>query len=463
MTWTGSDRSLIRWRSVDFGLLLVLFGSLAVQGFLLARTRDMECAGDACMYVHCARSLLRGDGWDYAGPWLSWDSGHTPPLYVFFILFHLALFDSGLLASKVTQVVLVVAMAALAYQSARNAWGRRAGLWAAALVGFYPNLIAFAHYNFNEILFSFLLLLALTLLLRAKRDRTARELPTLALAGVVLGLATLTRETTWFLAPVLAAWISFERPWNAGRALKRFAAVELPVIALVAPWAAYNTSRFGEFLLLSTNAGNVLYHNQNTGPPENHDFRAAQLGPKAYPEPPRPRCGLKNPVANYRCEIANARDYMRAHPERVAARAFPKLAALMNPVSFPLRFLRAGRYGNASVGMVRTVTLVTAGSFMALTLLGAVAIWFGPPGPERQLTVVVLLFSLSVVAVTFGMSRYRLPLMPLCAIQASSVLANFRVLAPQRSSPARWTGIVATLAFLGWVWIRYLPLITDVF
>jgi 4-amino-4-deoxy-L-arabinose transferase-like glycosyltransferase len=462
MTWSRSEGSPDRGFA-DRGLWLVLLGSFAVLAILLAATREMTCAGDACMFIHCARSLLRGDGWDYAGPWLSWDSGHTPPLYVFFLMFHLALFDSGLLASKATQAVLVLAMAALAYHSARNAWGRRAGLWAAALVGFCPSLLAFAHYNFNEVLFSFLLLLALTLLLREKRGLAARELATLVVAGVVLGLATLTRETTWFLAPILAAWVSFSRPWNLRRALRRFAAVELPVVALVVPWAAYNTYRFGEFLLLSTNAGNVLYHNQNSGPPENHDFRARRVGPVAYPEPPRPRCGLMNPVENYRCEIANARAYMRAHPERVAARAIPKLAALMNPTSFPLRFLRAGRYGDAGPGTVRAVTLVTAGSFMALALLGVVAIWLGPPGPERQLTVIVLLFFLSVVALTFGMSRYRVPLMPLFAMQASSVLANFRFLTSQRISPIRGAGLVATLAFLGWAWSKYLPLITDVF
>jgi 4-amino-4-deoxy-L-arabinose transferase-like glycosyltransferase len=421
----------------------------------------MDCTGDACMFLHCARSLLRGEGWNYAGPWLSWDAGHTPPLYIFFLMFHLAIFDSGVLASQVTQAFLILAMGAIAHRTARDAWGRRAGLWAAALVAFYPNLIAFAHYNFNEVVYSFLLLLALALLLREKRGPREREIATLATAGLVLGLATLTRESTWFLAPVLAVWTSFERPWSLGRALRRAAAVELPVVLLVAPWAVYNTSRFGEFLLLSTNAGNVLYHNQNSGPPENHDYRARIVRPEPYPEPPRPRCGLKNPVANYRCEIANARAYMLAHPERVAARAVPKLAALLNPGSFPLRFLRAGRYGDVGTARMRALTLVLAGSFMALAVAGAFALWLGPGGAERQLLSIVILFSLAVVAITFGMSRYRLPLMPLCAIQASAVLASPRLL--QWRSPARVAGLAATLAFFAWAWSWYLPLITDVF
>jgi 4-amino-4-deoxy-L-arabinose transferase-like glycosyltransferase len=449
-------------RRVDAALWSILLGSVAIQAILLAFASEMDCPGDACMFIRCARSLLRGDGWQYARPGLeTWDSGHTPPLYVFFLMFHLALFDSGLLASKVTQIFMVTGMAALAYQVAGNAWGRRAGLVAAALVGFYPNLIAFTHYNYNEVLYSFLLFLGFSLLVREERVGAARGLRTLLYAGVVLGMATLTREPTWFLAPVLAAWVSFERPFDLGRALKRFAAVELPVVLLVAPWAAYNTSRFGQFLLLSTNAGNVLYNNQNSGPPENYDLRAERVAPEPYPETPRPRCGLAHPVANYRCEIANAIAYMSAHPDRVVARAVPKLAALMNPASFPLRFVRVGRYGEISTGAVRAVTVLTAGTFLCVALLGAVALWLGPPGPERRLTAVIFLFSFAVVAMTFGMSRYRLPLMPLCAIQASYVLCHFRTL--QWRSPARWVGLGATLAFLGWAWIIYLPLITDVF
>jgi hypothetical protein len=152
---------------------------------------------------------------------------------------------------------------------------------------------------------------------------------------------------------------------------------------------------------------------------------------------------------------------MLAHPDRVVARAVPKLAALMNPGSFPLRFVRAGRYGDLGTGTVRAVTLLTAGTFMCLAILAAFALWLGAPGPERQLTATLFLFFFGVAAITFGMSRYRLPLMPLCAIQAAYFLCRFRTL--RWRSPVRWVGLGATLAFFGWAWSRYLPLITDVF
>jgi 4-amino-4-deoxy-L-arabinose transferase-like glycosyltransferase len=458
--WIGRFERTVR--SADRGLLLLLAASLLVQTALLAKVGDMRCTGDACMYIHCARSLSSGSGWEYGGP-RAWDAGHTPPLYVLFLVLHLKLFEAGIFTSKASQIGMVLASAALSYRVARNAWGRKAGLWAAAAVAFHPELIAFAHYNFSEVLYSFLLLLGFSLLVWARRDPGRADRKLLALAGIALGLATLTREATWLLAPVLAAVAAFDRPLAAGHFLKRFAAVELPVMLLVAPWAAYNTQRFGTFLLLSTNAGNVFYHNQNSNSPENYDFRGHLVGPEPYAEPPRPRCGLANVVANYRCEMSNALRYMLAHPYRVAARALPKLAALVNPASFPVRFLREGEYGEASAATVKLVTAATAGSFMAVTLLAVLALWMGPPGPERRLTAIVLLFFLGIFAVTFGMSRYRLPLTPLLAIQASAVLARPAILTAQLRSPRRWAGLLATLLFLGWAWSRYLPLILDVF
>ena len=456
---------------MDRGLLAILLASLVVQGLVLSRVHDKPCRADECRYLHCARSILTGEGWDYYPPdartigrsLRRWDAGHTPPLYVLFISAHIVVFGGEAWPTKLTQILMVMAMAWLAYRVARGAWGRRAGLWAAALVAFYPNLIAYAHYNYSEVVFSFFLLLALALVLAAVRGEEKAELRTLVLAGVAFGLATLTREITLYLAPLAAIWIAMRPPWNIRRASIRFAALTVPSVVLIAPWTAFNAYRFNDYLLLSTNAGNVLYKNQNAQAPENHDWGAGRLRPRRYPERSRRRCRILDPVENYRCEVRNAMDYMVRYPERVAARAVPKLQGLVNPASFPVRSLRRGIYGPVEDRTIQAVTLLTAGSFIAITLLGVVALWLGPPGDERSLTAVVLLFFLAVFAVTFGMSRYRIPLMPLLAIQAASILADPRRLLAGVPSPLRWIGLALTIAFIGVAWAMYLPLIADVF
>lgn len=154
---------------------------------------------------------------------------------------------------------------------------------------------------------------------------------------------------------------------------------------------------------------------------------------------------------------------MLSHPDRVVERAWPKLKALANPASFPVRFLRQGRYGPVKDSTVQAVTLLTVGPFVIVTLLAVAALWLGPRSPERSLTALILGFFLAVFAITFGMSRYRLPLMPLLSIHAASILADpMRLLAEPRS-PLRWLGLLATLAFLASAWALYLPLVLDVF
>ena len=388
----------------DRTLLLILLISIIVQAFVLTRAADIRCQGDACRFLSCARSLINGKGWVYGD---RWDAGHTPPLYVLFVAAHLQLFNGSALASKITQLFLVAGMGAIAYRVARSAWGRRAGLWAAALVAFYPPLIAYAHYNYSEVLYTFLLLLAFSGIVAAQRGPAKRQLHTLVATGVVLGLATLTRDVTWYLTPFVAAsaaWMMGERPRNPRASGLRFAAVVVPVVLVVLPWVAYNMHRFGSFLLLSTNAGNVLYRNQNVTPPENYDWRARRVGPPPYPGSPRPRCGLENPVENYRCEMAHWKEYMLSHPDRVVERAWPKLKALANPASFPVRFLRQGRYGPVKDSTVQAVTLLTVGPFVIVTLLAVAALWLGPRSPERSLTALILGFFLAVFAITATMA-----------------------------------------------------------
>ena len=200
--------------TIDRGLVLILLASALIQGLVLMKVREKPCRADECRYLHAASSIVAGRRVGVFFPegqrrrWgrlRAWDAGHTPPLYVLFLSAHLIVFDGESWPTKVTQLLLVVAMGGLAYGIALAAWGRQAGLWAAGLVSFYPALIAFAHYNYSEVVYSFLLLLALSRVVAAKRRRPERQIRILVSAGVAFGLATLTRDVTLYLLPALLA------------------------------------------------------------------------------------------------------------------------------------------------------------------------------------------------------------------------------------------------------------------
>lgn len=125
------------------------------------------------------------------------------------------------------------------------------GRLAIALLSIYPNQIGYVPILATEIFYTALLLLGVTLAVRAQ------TLARLFLAGVVFGIVTLTKAQTLFLPAVLCAmWWLFagSRPnfvsW-IGRAAVIYAAMAMVIL----PWTVRNYLIFGEFVLISTNGG----------------------------------------------------------------------------------------------------------------------------------------------------------------------------------------------------------------
>src|SRR6185369_12679904 len=85
----------------------------------------------------------------------------------------------------------------------------RAGVVAAALVAFYPELVWFSVHFWSETLFLALLWWALARLFDA--DAVGSTGAALG-AGVLWGLSILTRETALYFTPLLALWLAVRAP-----------------------------------------------------------------------------------------------------------------------------------------------------------------------------------------------------------------------------------------------------------
>ena len=81
----------------------------------------------------------------------------------------------------------------------------------------------------------------------------------------------------------------------------------------------------------------------------------------------------------------------------------------------------------------------------------------------RDLLLLALAYHVGVHALTFGMTRFRLPLMPFLMVAAGVVLT--RSWRPLLASAPRWRlgAAAATLAALGWLWAWRLPTVLDIF
>jgi hypothetical protein len=114
----------------------------------------------------------------------------------------------GLRALSALESALVVF---LSFKIAQELFGKRAGLWAAALVGLTPGLIQAAHFGTTESLLTLILLTVLYFSLRLGSSKPKRRV--FIILGVVLGigLATKINGLAFFSFPLLALVLARRR------------------------------------------------------------------------------------------------------------------------------------------------------------------------------------------------------------------------------------------------------------
>ncbi len=242
---------------------------------------------DMFQYDMLARSILAGNGYRwYAEPDLaliqpyiqldlssiSYDprgveTSFRPPLYPAFLALIYAL--SGLphrfAAARLAQAVLGALLAPMTYALGRRyGLGEKGARWAALAVAAYPILLAYPLALVTENLFFPLVLVSALALLRADETNRARHW---LLAGLLLGLATLTRSVIFLFALMAVAWAGFSgRGWRAG--WRNGLLVLAGVLALTLPWAARNTRLHGRLMFVESSLGYQMYlgyHPASTG------------------------------------------------------------------------------------------------------------------------------------------------------------------------------------------------------
>ena len=194
-----------------------------------------------------------------------------PPVYPYFIGVLFRAFGT-MQAVLWAQVVLGALLVPVVGRAGALAFGRRAGLLAAAIAAFYPELLWYPAHYWSETLFLLLLWGAIerTLAADARGSRGAA-----AVAGLLWGLATLTRELSLYLVPIVASWLAWPRARTGGplraRAIRgltpamgRAAVLVLATVLTVAPWTIRNAVVLHAFVPVSTMGGLNLWQGNTT-------------------------------------------------------------------------------------------------------------------------------------------------------------------------------------------------------
>jgi hypothetical protein len=393
-------------------LLLTVLGLAARAGFLLLEP-PIPLMGDESSWADLGIHGLAG----LRHPLSPW-TRHIifyPPGYPYFIAVPYYLFQS-LAAVKWLQVGVGTLLVPAVGLAARRCFGPTSGLVAAALTACYPELVWFAAHIWSETLFMALLWWAVERTLAADANGRAR---TAAGAGVLCGLAALTRETALPFAPLASLWLAWS---GLGRepgsrttsraALLRGAALLLATVLTVAPWTVRNWLVFRAFVPISTfGALNVWQGNADL--PREELYRQSD--------------SVEGPIAQYRLAWSRGLDAIaRRQPGWILDKARTEVPNFWEAWSEALSFAADGAYGGLGRQGFLAAKIVLLGPYLAVLALGIPGLALLPWTRPRLLLGAFLAYYLLIHVATYGAHRFHVPLLPLVFAWAAEVWTAWR-------------------------------------
>lgn len=338
---------------------------LALIAFLprlyVASAWPREPVWDAHYYDFGARRIAAGLGYSEdvmrAGVQVWHPTCHYPVGYSALLGALYRVLGPGTLVAPLLNAVLGAVTAVLVHRLALRWLSPDRARVAGALVALHPGLIAYTALVMNEIVASFLVVLAAWVMLAARQRWTG-----VVWAGVVLGLATLVRPSTLLLAPLAAAAAP------AGLLRKVGAAVLATGLAVVVclPWTLRNCRVMDGCAFVSTNGGWNLAIGAITDTGRFTQLRGSDGCPV-----------VTGQVQQDRCWAGVGKARIAQNPRQWLALAPKKLAQTFDHESFAIEYLReanpaawpearrvAGR--QLASGFHRALLVASALAFVAL-------------------------------------------------------------------------------------------------
>lgn len=369
----------------------------------------LEQSSDFLWYFQRAAGLAHGEGFADRGVLTAfWPVGWPGALAALFTVTGVSTF-AGQLANLAMGVLVCWITAILG----ERLTGRRAvGRLAALLIAIYPNQVAYVPLLSTEIFYELLLLLGVLLLVR---ERAATGL----VAGLVFGVATLTKAQSLVLPGFLLLWVWLARPsWPALRRLAGVGcAAYVALILVVAPWTYRNWSVFHSFIPVSTNGGWTLLTGNN--PQARGDYTPDTVLAEGINRDPADQVAMDR-VARQR-GIA----WIKANPGRFLELLPAKAVRLWVPDGEAEWFYARGLAGYQHYSTLSRFVRIVNQAYYFLLVLAAfpamVLLLRGRLGTTPWAHVGVALFVLTtLISLVFsGQSRFHFSLMPFVAIYAA--------------------------------------------
>jgi 4-amino-4-deoxy-L-arabinose transferase-like glycosyltransferase len=415
--------------------VVVLAAAFAIRVAYVDATPNMTLVGDARDYDGHAVSIAQGNG--YSASYALRPTAFRPPGFTYLLggVYWVAGVERAAAPERVivarrAQVVIGTVLVAMIGLIAAQLWGPRVALVAMGLAALYVPLVTMSGTVMSEPLFAVFMLGCLSAAIVHRRS--AHRWRWALLAGVLAGLAILTRANAVILLLPLALVAWDRRPRWSLRALGPPVALVAVAVLVVSPWTIRNARTLHQFVPVSTQLGSAL------GGTYNDDARSDKRHPASWRSLRR--------VASYQDLVGDlahtneavldkqlrhrAERYALDHPGYVATVAFwTTVRALeLDGLGWARHTARTvsidGRWADRGVYCFWLFALFAiAGAFTRLARQAPWYVWAFPA-----------LMYLSVVFLVIETPRYRTPLDPFIVILAALavVTAAGRIAAARR-------------------------------
>ena len=244
--------------------------------FILVWRDGIFIWGDAYFYHESGRQLAEGVGWvnplEYNIDGTETPAADHPPLYILFLGFWSWIGLPGPTAHMiVTAIFISTPMVIMTALAAREFGERRLGLIAGGLAAVYPNIWSWDGTILSEIL---AMLFLSTTVYVVYRFWNRPSFGGAALMGLALSLATFSRAELLLMSVLVVTPMTLlVKQWDWRTRFSALVIAGMTSAAVLAPWVAFNLSRFenpvylseGYQVTLATSTCDATYYGEHTG------------------------------------------------------------------------------------------------------------------------------------------------------------------------------------------------------
>jgi 4-amino-4-deoxy-L-arabinose transferase-like glycosyltransferase len=395
---------------------------------VLATRHSYHPLNDAVSYDFIANSMAHGHGYGNtlivpaAGA-----SSYRAPMYPAVLAIAYAIFGHSITIGRLEQAVIGSAFVVMVGIVATQLWSRREGAVAMAIAAVHPTFILYGSGLQLEPLLMTLSMSTLAAALQHRRHPRGLLWP--AVAGLLLGLALLTRELAAALVlPVGWLLLTAGRPRSSDARRWGRAALAAPAAFLVVihvshvPWTVRNELRLHSFQPVSTSQGYTLAGTYNNSSLHNQTWPALWIPPYYDPTLGKLLLTRPHPSEVWTDEVTRsaAITFIKHHPSYLAKVAYWNTVRL-----FDLDGTKAALFDAQFLPYPRALTVAAVFASYLLELLAVVALFLRRTWTAPRVVWLIPILAFVPIALISGFLRYRASIEPFTLLLATVTVVHY--------------------------------------